>query len=283
MQLVYAQGCSDAGICSIGNTLENKKEFKNFVEIGTIFGAGEADITYISPYISYTRTFSEKFSLSTKIIYSQSKGSFGSIAAFGDGFIIGNYNFKSTKISKLSALAGVKFPFNNGDLKINNGIVPLDYQSSLGTVDLIFGANLNYKNWDFNTGFQIPVINNNKNTYFSAFSNTNDFPSTNLFNRKSDFLFRTTYTFKQNKFTFKPNVLFLYHLGEDSYVTILNNRVNISGSDGLTVNGNIISSYAINNRNSIELSLATPFVIRDIRPDGLTREFTAGIIYKVLF
>ncbi|MFV8337123.1 hypothetical protein ACNQF7_13715 [Flavobacterium sp. RSP29] len=51
----------------------------------------------------------------------------------------------------------------------------------------------------------------------------------------------------------------------------------------MTINGNIIGAYAINTKNSIELSLATPFVVREVRPDGLTRKFTAGIIYKVSF
>jgi hypothetical protein len=42
------QGCSDAGICSIGNGFQTTdKELKNGIEIGSIFGAGEADVTYI--------------------------------------------------------------------------------------------------------------------------------------------------------------------------------------------------------------------------------------------
>nr|WP_309759890.1 hypothetical protein [Flavobacterium sp.] len=46
----FAQGCSDAGICSIGNGFQTTdKELKNGIEIGSIFGAGEADVTYISP------------------------------------------------------------------------------------------------------------------------------------------------------------------------------------------------------------------------------------------
>ncbi len=82
---------------------------------------------------------------------------------------------------------------------------------------------------------------------------------------------------------FKPNVLFLYHLGEDRYENTLGNRQNIDGSDGLTINGNLISAYQINKTDSIELSLVTPFVVRTIRPDGLTRSFTAALIYKVAF
>lgn len=98
-------------------------------------------------------------------------------------------------------------------------------------------------------------------------------------------MLRATYSIKtQNqKFTFKPNVLFIYHLGEDSFENVFGVRESIIGSDGLTINGNLISAYNVNKQNSVELSLATPFVIRDIRPDGLTRSFVAGILYKYSF
>lgn len=282
----FAQGCSDAGICTIGHSFDSdEKVLKNNIEVGTIFGGGEADVTYLSPYISYTRKFNEKFSLSTKVTFSSANGEFGTRAAFGDAFLIGNYTFKEKNNKQWSALLGWKIPFTSSNLKINDISLPLDYQSSLGTFDLFLGTNLKYKKWDFNAAVQIPVFNNNKNSYFAEFSGTTDFPSTNLFERKPDALLRATYTLKtkSEKFSFKPNVLFIYHLGEDSYENIFSNRENIKGSDGLTVNGNLISTYNFNKTNSLELSLATPFVIRDARPDGLTRSFVAGLIYKISF
>lgn len=280
----FAQGCSDAGICSIGNGFNSdEKELKNSIEIATIFGAGEADVTYISPYISYTRKFNEKISVTTKVIFSSANGSFGTRAAFADAYLIGNYTFKEVNSKQWSALVGWKFPFTSSNLKINNFSLPLDYQSSLGTFDLFLGTNLKYKKWDFNAAIQIPVFNNNKNSYFDEFSASDDFPTTNLFERKSDALFRTTYSHKIKKFTFKPNVLFIYHLGEDSFENQFSIRETIKGSDGLTINGNLISTYNFNQKNKVDLSLATPFVVRDIRPDGLTRSFVLGLSYTILF
>jgi hypothetical protein len=282
----FAQGCSDAGICSIGNSFQStEKEYKNNIEISAIFGAGEADVTYFSPFISYGRKVNERFSWSSKVTFSSAKGSFGTRAAFGDAFLIGNYAFAAKKDKQWSVLLGSKIPFTSSNLKINGFSLPLDYQSSLGTFDLFLGTNFKYKKWDFNAAIQIPVFNNNKNSYFAEYSGTDDFPTTNLFERKSDALFRTTYTIKtpNNKFTFKPNVLFIYHLGDDSFENIYGKRESYVGSEGLTVNGNLISSYNFNKQNSIELSLAAPFVVRDIRPDGLTRSFVLAIQYKILF
>lgn len=284
--LSFSQGCSDAGICSVGHAFDlSEKVLKNSVEVATIFSAGEADLTYFSPYITYTRRINDKLSLSSKVTFSSASGSFGTRANFGDAYLVGNYLFKEKRNKQWSVLLGWKFPFTTSNLKINEYSLPLDYQASLGTFDLFLGTNFKYKRLDFNAAIQIPVFNNNKNSYFKEYSGTTDFPSTNLFERKSDALFRTTYTIKttNQKFTFKPNVLFIYHLGEDSYENIFGKRETIEGSDGLTINGNLITTYHLNKRNSIELSLASPFVVRDVRPDGLTRSFVLGLQYKILF
>ncbi len=284
--LSFGQGCSDAGICSVGHAFDTtQKQNKNNIEVATIYGVGESDVTYFSPYVSYTRKLNEKVALSTKVTFSSASGSFGTRATFGDAYLVGNYLFKENNNKQWSALVGWKFPFTSSNLKINDYSLPLDYQASLGTFDLFLGTNLKYKKWDFNTAIQIPVFNLNKNSYFKEYSGTNDFPSTNLFERKSDVLFRTTYTIKttNQKFTFKPNVLFIYHLGEDTYENIFGQRENIAGSSGLTINGNLITSYNLTKESSIELSLAAPFVVRDIRPDGLTRSFVLGLQYKIAF
>lgn len=282
----FAQGCSDAGICSVGQGFQTKdKELKNSIEIAILFGAGESDVNYFSPYISYTRQINEKFALSTKVTFSTANGSFGTRGAFGDAFLVGNYSFVAKNDTQWSVLLGSKIPFTSSNLKINGFSLPLDYQSSLGTFDLFLGTNLKYKKWDFNAAIQIPVFNNNKNSYFAEYSGTDDFLTTNLFERKSDALFRATYSLntKNHKFTFKPNVLFIYHLGEDSFENIFGKRESYVGSEGLTINGNLISSYNISRQKSFELSLAAPFVVRDIRPDGLTRSFVLGLQYKYSF
>ena len=281
-----AQGCSDAGICSINHGFQvDEKELKNIIEIATIFGAGESDVKYFSPYISYTKRFNDRYSFTSKVTFSTANGSFGTRSQFGDAYLIGNYTFKEKNNKQWSTLVGWKFPFNSSNLKINGYSLPMDYQSSLGTIDLFLGTNLQYKNWDFNGAIQIPIINLNKNSYFKEFGRTDNFSSTNLFERKPDALLRATYSIKtpNNKFTFKPNVLFIYHLGEDGFESVFGVRESIIGSDGLTINGNLISAYKINKQSSLELSLATPFVIRDVRPDGLTRSFVAGILYQYSF
>ncbi|HNP33014.1 MAG TPA: hypothetical protein PKN96_06950 [Flavobacterium sp.] len=283
---VFSQGCSDAGICSVNHGFQSEtKQFKNTLEFAAIYSLGESDVRYFSPYISYAKRFNERFSFTSKVTLSTADGSFGTRTQLGDAFLIGNYTFKENSKKQWSVLTGFKFPFTASNLKINGYSLPLDYQSSLGTIDLFLGINLHYKKWDFNSAVQIPIFNLNKNSYFKEYGGTDDFPSTNLFQRKSDALLRATYSIKtlNKKFAFKPNVLFIYHLGEDSFENIFAQRENINGSDGLTINGNLITSYKIAKQSSLELSLATPFVVRDVRPDGLTRSFVLGLQYQYSF
>lgn len=281
----YAQGCSDAGICSARHSFDNSEEYKNTIIVASVFGTGESDVSYFSPYLSYTRKINNRFSLSGKVTYSSATGNLGTQSSFSDAFLFGNYNFKEYKKKQWSITTGWKIPFTHSNLKIKDRSLPLDYQASLGTFDWITGVNLKYISWDFNVAIQVPIFNNNKNSYFKDLALTKDFLSTNLFERKSDALFRTSYTFQttSKKWKFTPNVLFIYHLDEDTFENRLGNREAIIGSKGLTINGNFITSYTLTSASKLEVSVAAPFLVRENRPDGLTRKFIMAIQYSVSF
>lgn len=284
-QNAVAQGCSDAGFCSVGNTFKEAAtaETKNSFEIGAIYGVGEQDVKNYSQYLIYTRNFSQRFGMSTKITMAEAHGSFGTRGNLGDIFVTGNYNFTTSENETLkwSALLGLKIPLTQANDKINNVSLPMPYQSSLGTFDIISGVSLVNTHWDFNLAYQIP-LNNNKNSYVKEFSPSADFVSTNFFERKSDGLFRAMYKLKtpNQKFSIKPNLLFIYHFGNDSFQNIFGNREEIENSKGLTLNGNLLVNYKLSQNSFLESSIAAPFVVRENRPDGLTRAFTFGLSYK---
>jgi hypothetical protein len=283
---INAQGCSDAGFCSVGNGFKSMDvHLKNNFEVGAIYGIGEEDVTVYSQYASYTRNVNTEFSMSLKLTSQFSTGNFGTNGGLGDAYVSGNYNFKLASKSKLNVLMGFKIPLNSANEKIDGTSLPMDYQSSLGTFDWISGVSLTVDKWDFNIAYQLPLTKYNKNSYLSEYSGTDDFQSTNLFGRKSDGLFRTTYTIKtlNNKFTFKPNVLAIYHFGEDTFENIFGVREKIDGSNGLTLNANVIASYKLGTNSYLETSIAAPLVVREARPDGLTRALTIGLAYKVNF
>jgi len=89
---------------------------------------------------------------------------------------------------------------------------------------------------------------------------------------------KASYHFTKNKWTFIPGLLGIYHLGEDSYIdgSISNKPILLKGSSGLTLNGTLSVFYKVNQKISLGIVSGTPFVVRDIRPDGLTRKFVVS-------
>jgi hypothetical protein len=97
-------------------------------------------------------------------------------------------------------------------------------------------------------------------------------------------LLRAGYTIVANKeFNLKASLLGIYHLSKDTYIdgNISNKPIEINGSDGITLNGTFAASYTVSSKFSIAISAGLPFVVRDVRPDGLTRSFSFSpeIIY----
>ena len=57
----------------------------------------------------------------------------------------------------------------------------------------------------------------------------------------------------------------------------------IEGSQGLTLNWNLYLDYELNNDQALQLNVGSPFIVRDTRPDGLTRSFVASLEYRIKF
>jgi hypothetical protein len=107
---------------------------------------------------------------------------------------------------------------------------------------------------------------------------------TNKFLRKGDVVGRVSYNFKtEGRFSVRPSLLGIYHETNDTYQD--NNKVRraIFNSKGLTLNANVFIDYRFKNGSGVELSLGTPFIVRDQRPDGLTRSFVASLEYQFSF
>ena len=288
---IKAQGCSDAGFCSLKyHNIADQKDTtqkKNSISLGNVSGIGDGNTFENGTWLTYSRQIGKRFFADTKITTNYASGSIANNFNIGDVFV--NLSYEATKHqynqSSLKLLAGLKIPLTAGNDKAGGKPLPMTFQSSLGTFDALLGINYSIKKFEFTNAYQIPITKQNKNTYLKEYSVTDDFPSTNNFERKADVLLRAAYNFNKigKHIYLKPNLLAIYHVGEDSYENIFGQRQNLKGSDGLTLNANVIANYTINALSSFGISLATPFIVRDIRPDGLTREFTIAIEYKISF
>lgn len=289
---IQAQGCSDAGFCSIGDIKTNGTQEDslppNHLFIAGSFSLGQNDISYLNPYIEYGHAFNNRFNAQLKFTSQFSSGRLNDNFNLSDAIINARYLILKDS-NKLSITTGIKLPLNNANAKNENGLsLPLEYQSSLGTVDYILGVSYFLKShWEFSTALQLPVFNFNDNSFSPADYTSADadgFSPTNKFRRAPDILLRVGYMIKiGSRLKAKPNLLSIYHLANDSYEDAKGNKNIISGSAGITLNAGLILTYKVNKISAVEFTAAAPFVVREKRPDGLTRSVVTNFEYKIYF
>ena len=283
----FGQGCSDAGFCTINsfkpNSSDSIKALNNQFKIGAFFGKAGNSISIYGNYLEYNRRLNDKFGVDLKLTTLTQNGNEISDFGLSDFFLNANYRVSE----KLKLTLGTKIPLSNASKSLNNLPLPMDYQASLGTFDLIFGVVFKIKKIQFVAAIQQPLTQND-NRFFANIYPTNSklraFQSTNKFRRSSDVLLRVSYPISLNqKLKLIPSILPIDHLANDKYTDEFNVGKEINGSQGLTLNGNIYLDYEINRKNIIQINMGMPFVVRDSRPDGLTRSFIANLEYRIKF
>ena len=96
-----AQGCSDAGLCTIDgfkpfvNGTGQIKANKGVVRFGIGFGQADFDINVLNSYISYVRNLNDKWGIEAKLSGISQSGNDLSNAGLSDVFI--NATFRSGK------------------------------------------------------------------------------------------------------------------------------------------------------------------------------------------
>ena len=225
----------------------------------------------------------DKFGIDLKLTSLAQNGN--DISTFGLSDIYLNTNYKINE--KTTFTFGAKIPLSDGNKMKENISLPMDYQSSLGTFDLIIGVGYKINNIQLVGALQQPLSQNNNRFIAENYpvnSEFREFQTTNSFKRSGDILLRASYLIKiGDKFKISPSLLPIYHLTNDRYTDVLGVEKDIKGSQGLTLNGNAYFDYEINHKSDLQLNLGVPFVIRDSRPDGLTRSFVVNLEYRIRF
>lgn len=288
----FSQGCSDAGFCSLGalKNVTQGTQPKRILDVGFNFGYGEQKTLTYNPYIQYGVVLSDRISVQAKLTSTYAKGFLGSKFNLGDIYGVITYTPATTSSNSLRFIGGVKIPLTTANDKNSAGLaLPLDYQSSIGTYDIIGGMNYIINgHLEIDAALQVPLFQNNKSSFFPdnfpPDSRLNNFPPTNQFRRKPDVLFRLGYYIKlPASISLKPNLLAIYHTGNDSYVDRTGSRVALIGSKGLTLNEGITITKQFSNNNRLELIAAMPVIGRKLRPDGLTRKWVLNLQYSIAF
>jgi len=282
-----SQGCSDAGVCSIqsiksSDTPDTVNNRRNNINTGLSFGTSQYEVLVFTPYVEYTRTIGKNFSLAGKFNYGLRAGELANTNSPSDFLLSSGFRF----LKHFTATAGVKIPMNDGNKQNNGQPLPMNYQTSLGTVDLLLGFGYSIKRLSFTAGYQQPLTQNRNQ--FLATDYPEDSPeykyySTRNYHRAADVLLRfSVIAVQSKKIALIAGILPIYHVGEDTYQEPDGTRVKLTGSQGLTLNITAILQYRITSSQVLEFTAGAPVIARKVRPDGLSK-FAIGLEYKISF
>jgi hypothetical protein len=240
-------------------------------------------ISVISSVVEYSRMITSNVSLDAKISGVTQNGNGVSSYGLSDMFV--NSAFAIGEKTKISV--GIKVPLHNANSRENSLPLPMDYQPGLGTFDVFAGVGYSIQKLQLTLAFQQPLVQN-KNEFISELypeeSPFRNFQSTNKFQRSSDVLLRVSYPFELGqKWRLTPSILPIYHLFDDKFTDSGGVVQKIQGSAGLTLNLNAFLDYNITEKSGIQFSAGMPLLVRETRPDGLTRSFIASLEYKISF
>jgi len=284
--LVYSQGCSDAGFCTVPtlktiSKIDSAVRMMNYMKLGISYGIAQYNVSIVSPFVEYRGKIGEKISTAVKVLYAVHHGDLATTRGLTD--IIASVDYQVAGSAK--AVLGIKVPFNKADQQKNGLPLPMAYQTSLGTADIILGMAITGKYFSLTTALQQPFIQNRNEFLREDYPDgilTDNYISTKDYHRKGDVLLRLSHpaNFRNQKFTLISSILPIYHLGNDSYVDSTGLRSEIIGSRGLTLNLNVFLQYRVNASNHIEISAGAPIIAREVRPDGLS-QFSIGVEYMI--
>ncbi len=282
-----AQGCSDAGACSISGFKPSSAEHTHVpdraVTIATYIGRADHDIVVYGAYVEYRQKVSALLTLDARVSTIAQRGN--GLSTFGLSDVYVNATYVAT--DNVFLVLGTKIPLTDAGATMDGLPLPMDYQSSLGTFDVILGVGYRYERVQFSAAVQQPLTQNSNQFLASAYtpaSRLSTFQSTRLFERSADIVVRASYLIPLAPgIALTPAILPIYHIADDVFTNEQNEVQAIAGSKGLTLNGNMFLDYEIGTNSILQLNAGFPFIVRSARPDGLTRSVVVNLEYKMYF
>ena len=300
--LVFSQGCSDAGFCTMGamkpDQSYNKKIQFKLRSMEMSFYRGTTTLTPIVYVATADLNFSlnRKYTLQVKLPFQFVEGRLGKTSSIGDISLCLTRNIYSSDKFDLNLSIGGKIPTNNSDKVSDEGVVlPMYYQTSLGTYDFIAGISLINRNWLLATGIQIPLNQNNNQfdwhrwpqddpeefLYVQKYAN-----ATNLA-RGTDVMLRIERNFRFSRLNFSVGVLPIYRITADKITNFKGERTSVDakGNEAIGLALSVIGTmgYSFNTRSGIKLLVGHKIMQREFSPDGLTRELVSSVTYTYRF
>jgi hypothetical protein len=287
----FAQGCSDAGFCTMG-AMKPDQPFNKKIELKLrsmelSFYRGTTTLTPVIYVATADLNFSlnSKNSFQVKLPYQAVQGSLANTSGLGDISLCFTRNIFTSERYDINLSVGSKIPTNKSDKTVNDLPLPMYYQTSLGTFDFITGLSLITRKWLFATGIQVPLNKNGNQFLWGAWKDTGReayierYAPAKELKRGTDVMIRVERNFRFSRLNFSLGLLPIYRITNDEITNGAGQRIKPDKAKGLALSGIFTTGYNFNVQSGIKLLVGHKLVQRDINPDGLSRELVTTLSF----
>lgn len=296
-----AQGCSDAGFCTMGalrpdQSYDSDAPLKlRFAEISYYNGQTRVSADIQAVIIDFGIDILQDYNLHVKLPYMYISGNFGENHGLGDISLSLNRNVGRWKDFEINATLGAKIATGNADDRVldRQAVLPMYYQTTLGTHDFIVGASLINEKWLFATGYQQPLVHINNNSFTGSesqwawYEGGMDYvirhANANQLRRGADVMLRAERNFRFSRFNANIGLLPIYRITNDQIMNEDGAYEKVEGGRGLAASLLIGCGYRFNVHSGIKLLYGLRLIDRIKNPDGLSRESVLNVSFYYNF
>ena len=292
----YTQGCSDAGFCTMG-AMKPDQNFNRRVKfklrsIALHYHRAKTTLTPIidAAILEVNVGLNPKTGIQFKLPYQKVSGTLGDNSGLGDISVSFTRNLLSKSKWDLNGSLGAKIPTGNSRARDENGLtLPMYYQTTLGSYDLIAGLSLLSRKWLFAVGYQQALTSNENDFTYGEWVTFQDKEYLGGYDvgiglrRGVDVMLRIERNFRFVNYSFNVGLLPIYRLSEDRGII----RTRENGADiqtsGLALSALAGFTYQFDVNNGVKFIYGYKLVDRPTNPDGLTRDWVVNVTYEVRF
>lgn len=291
----FGQGCSDAGFCTMGAMRPNQHFTSNklvrlrSVEALQYVGYTEFKDFILTTLVDVNFSVGRRGSAQIKLPYTAVAGSLANTNGFADISYSYTYSLVARPKYQILGTLGGKIPTNKANKTSADGRpLPMYYQTSLGTYDVVVGASFITRNWLFAAGYQ-QALTQVENKFRWSEWNSSEYrsealtypPSWNL-RRGNDVMARAERNFRSTKWNGYLGLLAIYRLNKDQISKGSEaNRVLVDKTVGPAVTFLTGAGYNLSASTSVKVMYGQKLTNRTTNPDGLSREWVATVSVEI--
>ena len=234
---------------------------------------------------------SDKLGFQVKVPYQWVRGRLGNTQSVGDISFSVTQNLYRTEKLDLNFTLGGKIPTNNSTHANANGLdLPMYYQTSLGSYDVIAGFSLLTKKWLVALGYQQALTANENEFRYGEWIRFGDreylrsYDSGVGLRRGIDLMLRTERSWRFINYSFSLAALPIYRITPDKGLQIeANEDGGVVKTTGLALSVLAGFTYHLSTSSGFKVLYGYKLIDRKTNPDGLTRDDVFTMAYLLRF